>query len=215
MNRLVMTISKSSGLLLAALLSLSACNSAPGSSSGVPDASQSKSVDLRGATIGGPFTLENKDGKTVHWSDFDGKYRIVYFGYTYCPDICPTDVQRMSQGLDMFTKAHPELGAKIVPIFISVDPERDTPDKVGEFASAFSDRLVGLTGTPEQVAAAAKKFRVFYSRGEKAPGGGYLVNHSNITYLFDPEGKPLATLPTNEEQGAAQAVAAELARWVH
>ncbi len=167
---------------------------------------------LEGADIGGSFELVDKHGETVRWSDFDGSYRVVYFGYTYCPDVCPTDVQRMMQGYREFAKLQPELADQIRPIFISVDPERDTPQVVGEFAAAFSDRLIGLTGTPEQVKAAADKFRVFYSHGEEMPGGGYLVNHSAIAYLFDKAGKPLATLPTDQ---GPEAVAAELAKWVN
>lgn len=166
---------------------------------------------LAGADIGGPFELVNAKGETVRWSDFDGRYRMVYFGFTYCPDICPTDTQRMMQGLKIFAGQEPELAARIAPIFISVDPERDTPQIVGEFTAAFSDDLIGLTGTPEQVKAAASAFRVFYSRGEDTAGGGYLVDHSNIVYLFGPKGEPLATLPTDQ---GAEAVAAELAKWV-
>lgn len=167
---------------------------------------------LAGASIGGPFELADSDGKTVRWSDFDGQYRIVYFGYAYCPDICPTDVQRMSQGLRLLEEQAPETAAKIQPIFITIDPERDTPEKVDEFTSAFSERLIGLTGTPEQIKAAADAFRVYYSKGEQQPGGGYLVDHTNITYLFGPKGEPLATLPTDL---GPEAVAAELAKWVN
>ena len=120
---------------------------------------------LTGATIGGEFELTNKDGETVRWADFDGQYRIVYFGYAYCPDVCPTDMQRTIQGLNQFTENEPELGAKIQPIFITIDPERDTQEVVGEFANAFSERLIGLTGTPEQIADAASTFKVFYAKG--------------------------------------------------
>ena len=180
-----------------------------------PTASQpgpsSDGVDLRGAPIGGPFELVDKAGKTVRWSDFAGKYRIVYFGYTYCPDVCPTDVQRMTQGLRLYAKEHPALAKRIQPIFITVDPERDTPAKVGEFAAAFSPDLIGLTGTPAQVAAAKEAFKVSSSKGAVQPGGGYLVSHSSLTYLFDPAGKPLGTLPTDK---GPQAVAAELERWI-
>lgn len=166
---------------------------------------------LEGADIGGPFTLVNKNDETVRWSDFDGRYRIVYFGYTFCPDVCPTDMARMARGYKLFAEAEPELAEKVVPIFITVDPERDTPEKVGEFAAAFSPDIIGLTGSPEQVNAAKDAFRVYASRGETSAGGGYLVNHSNITYLFGPDGKPLATLPTDK---GPEAVEAELARWV-
>lgn len=166
---------------------------------------------LAGASIGGEFELIGTDGETVRWADFQGQYRIVYFGFTFCPDICPTDTQRFSQGLLQFERSAPELGAKIQPIFVSVDPERDTPEVVAEFIANFHPRLIGLTGSPEQVKAAADTFRIFYSRGETTPGGGYLVDHSAIVYLFGPDGEPLATLPTDQ---GAEAVAAELSKWV-
>lgn len=166
---------------------------------------------LAGATIGGDFALTNAKGETVRWDDFADRYRIVYFGFTFCPDICPTDMQRVAQALKTLKSSDPAKAAKITPIFISVDPERDTPQKVGEFAAAFSPDIVGLTGTPEQIAAAAKAFKVFYAKGEAQPGGGYLVDHSSVVYLFGPAGEPLATLPTDQ---GADAVAAELDRWV-
>ena len=189
------------------LLFLAACQDAGPASQGPSP----EGVDLRGAAIGGPFELVDKAGRTVRWSDFAGRYRIVYFGYAYCPDICPTDVQRMAQGLKIFVGKNPEAAKRVQPIFITVDPERDTPEKVGEFAAAFSPDLIGLTGTPEQVEAAKEAFKVYSTKGAVQPGGGYLVNHSNLTYLFDPEGKPLGTLPTDK---GAQAVAAELERWL-
>lgn len=167
---------------------------------------------LAGAAIGGDFALTNSAGETVRWDDFAGQYRVVYFGYAFCPDVCPTDMQRVAQGLKELKAQDPAKAAKITPIFITIDPERDTREVVGEFAAAFSPDIVGLTGTPDQIAAAAKAFKVFYQKGETTPGGGYLVDHSNITYLFGPDGEPIATLPT--DQGGA-AVAADLARWVN
>lgn len=193
---------------LAIALLLAACQAQTGAQ---PTGPSTDGVDLRGAEIGGPFELVDKTGKTVRWSDFQGKYRIVYFGYAYCPDVCPTDVQRFSQGYRIFARENPELATKVQPIFITVDPERDTPEKVGEFAAAFLPELVGLTGTAEQVEAAKSAFKVFSRKGAQQPGGGYLVDHSNITYLFDPDGKPLGTLPTDK---GPEAVAAELERWV-
>ena len=172
---------------------------------------QTNEPPLAGADIGGPFELVDKNGETVRWEDFAGKYRIVYFGFTYCPDICPTDVGRTIHGLRRLKESDPDKAAKIQPIFISIDPERDTPEIVGEFAAAFSDDLIGLTGTPEQVKQAADNFRVYYSRGEDTPGGGYLVDHSAVVYLSGPNGEPLATLPTDQ---GADAVAVELAKWV-
>jgi protein SCO1/2 len=120
-------------------------------------------------------------------------------------------VQRIAQALKKLKAEDAATAAKIVPIFISVDPERDTPKVVGEFAAAFSPDMVGLTGTPQQVAAAAKAFAVAYGKGEAQPGGGYLVDHSRIAFLFGPDGAPIATLPTDK---GADAVAAELKRWV-
>jgi protein SCO1 len=166
---------------------------------------------LEGADIGGDFELVDANGNAVKWSDFAGKYRVVYFGYAFCPDICPNDMARLARGLDALEKTDPDKAGKIQPIFITIDPERDTPAVVGEFTRAFSDDFIGLTGTPEQVRAAGDTFRVYYERGEEVNGGAYLMNHSNIAYLFAPDGKPIATLPTDR---GGDAVAEELRRWV-
>jgi len=189
-------------LLIAGALSLAGCGaSAP-----------AEEPPLAGAAIGGDFALTASDGRTVKWGDFAGKYRVVYFGYAFCPDVCPTDMQRVAQGLKVLKGKDPAKAAKIQPIFITIDPERDTQKVVGEFATAFSPDIIGLTGTPEQIAATAKAFKVYYAKGETTPGGGYLVDHSNITYLFSPDGAPIATLPTDQ---GADAVAAELVKWVN
>jgi protein SCO1/2 len=187
--------------IAAAALTLGACGS------GAPAAEP----PLAGAAIGGDFALTASDGRTVKWADFAGKYRVVYFGYAFCPDICPTDMQRVAQGLKVLNGEDPDKAGKIQPIFITIDPERDTKEVVGEFAAAFSPDIIGLTGTPDQIAAAAKAFKVFYAKGEAVPGGGYLVDHSNIVYLFGLDGEPLATLPVDQ---GADAVAAELDKWV-
>lgn len=186
--------------LFAALLALSACD-------GPPPAEP----PLAGAAIGGDFTLTGEDGQPVSWQDFDGQYRTVYFGYTYCPDVCPLDTQRAMQGLKAFEKAHPEMEGKIQPLFVSVDPGRDTPAVLKEFTANFHPRLIGLTGTKEQIDAVAKQYAVAYTIGDTQPGGGYLVSHTNLTYLFGPDGEPLAMLPT--DQGPEQ-VTAELEKWV-
>ena len=206
MNRLVMFSRPVASRVLLALLApaaLAACDAA------APEAPEEP--PLAGATIGGPFTLTGEDGTDVSWTDFAGKYRIVYFGYAYCPDICPTDVQRAMAGLKQFEEANPAPGAEVQPLFVTIDPERDTPEVVGEFTENFHPRLIGLTGSPEQIADVADTFAVAYSRGEEGQNGGYLMNHSAITYLFGPDGEPLATLPTDQ---GPEAVAAELARWV-
>jgi protein SCO1/2 len=187
---------------IAATLALAAC----GGSSAPAD-----EPPLAGAAIGGDFQLANSKGETVRWGDFAGKYRIVYFGYAFCPDVCPTDMSRVAQGLKALKTKDPAKAARIAAMFITVDPERDTAAVVGEFTAAFSPDIIGLTGTPDQIAAAAKAFKVFYQKGEAQPGGGYLVDHSNVTYLFGPEGQPIATLPTDK---GGTAIAAELDRWV-
>ncbi|WP_250893840.1 SCO family protein [Croceibacterium selenioxidans] len=173
--------------------------------------SRAAEAPLAGAQIGGPFELVDAQGKTVRWSDFDGKFRMVYFGYAYCPDICPFDVQRMMKGFEQFKKAEPELAAQVQPLFITIDPARDTPKVVGEFTSAFSDDLLGLTGTPDQVAQAAKAFAVYYTKGETSESGGYLMDHSRAAFLMGRKGEPIALLPV--EKGPDE-VAAELERWV-
>ena len=138
------------------------------------------------ALIGGPFTLADTTGKKVTDKDFRGRYMLVFFGFTACPDICPAGLQLMSAALG-------KIGAKadnVTPIFISVDPARDTPEKIAAYVKNFNDRLVGLTGTPEEVAAVAKAYRVFYEKtpNEAAPAD-YGMNHTSIIYLMGPDGE--------------------------
>lgn len=203
MNQLTMPVA--SVRLLAACLALAAVSACSG------PAEPKSEPPLAGAAIGGPFELIDKSGKTVRWSDFDGKYRMIYFGYAYCPDVCPLDVQRMMAGYARFKADQPELARKIQPLFVTIDPARDKPAVVGEFAAAFSPDLIGLTGTPEQVDVAAKAFKVYYNKGEQGADGGYLMDHSRAAYLMGPQGEPVALLPVEQD---AAAVAAELARWV-
>jgi len=188
-------------LMLWATLPLTAC-SGPAVPTRAP---------LEGARIGGPFTLIDQNGRTVTDRDFAGKYRIMYFGYTFCPDVCPTDAQNIGAGLRLLEASDPALAAKIVPIFVSVDPARDTPAVLKAFVGAFHPRMVGLTGSPEAIDAVAKEFAVYYRKGDVTPGGGYMVDHGRVAYLMDPQGKPLALLP---EEKSGQAVADEARRWV-
>lgn len=183
----------------AALLTLAACTG-------------TEPAPLEGAAIGGDFTLLDKSGKTVRAADFAGRYRTLYFGYTFCPDVCPIDVQVLMQGYHLFAKEHPELAAKVAPMFVSIDPARDTPQVVGQFAAHFGKELIGLTGSDAQVAQVAKSFAVYYKKGEGAAPSTYLMDHSRAAYLMGPEGQPIALLPVDED---AAAVAAELAKWVH
>lgn len=190
-----------STVLAAVLFAISACS---------PGGGEAVQPPLAGAKIGGDFSLIDKAGKPVRFHDFAGKYRIVYFGFTFCPDACPLDMQKLIQGYAKFAKAEPKVAARVQPLFISIDPARDTPQAVGEFAAAFSPRVIGLTGSEAQVAEAAKMFAVYYRKGEASADGGYLMDHSRIAYLMDPAGKPLALLPVDQ---GADAVATDLARW--
>jgi protein SCO1 len=195
-----------------AAFALAACNPAPTQ----PDL---KDAPLAGASIGGPFTLTDQDSKKRSDAEFKGKYRIVYFGYTMCPDICTPDMQQLMAGLTQFEKSYPELKNKVQPVFITVDPARDTPAVLKQFVSAFHPRLIGLTGTEAEIAAAAKAFAVFYQKTEGSAPDAYLMSHSQTPYLLDPDGKPLAVLPadtpnTEANEGDPQLVVADLAKWV-
>jgi len=168
------------GLLIAGLISeKSAQAPAPVVSSGTPQ-------------VGGPFTLTDEKGATVSDADFRGKYMLIYFGFTFCPDVCPTELQVMTGAVDA-------LGAdadKVQPLFITVDPARDTADVMATYVPQFSPRLKGLTGSDAQIAAVAKEFHVFY---EKAPddssSADYSMDHSSIVYLMGPDGKFLTFFP--------------------
>lgn len=164
---------------------------------------------LEGARIGGPFTLTDQDGKRLSDSSLAGRYRIMYFGYTFCPDVCPVDVQNLAAALKLLDKSDPELARRIVPVFVTIDPARDTPAVLKQFVSAFHPRMIGLTGTPEEISKVAKEFAIFYQRGKGTPDG-YLMDHSRQAYLMSPEGKPLALLP---QDSAPQAIADEIKRW--
>ena len=135
---------------------------------------------------GGDFTLESASGP-VSLKDYRGKLVLVYFGYTFCPDICPTSLASTAEGLKQLK---PEEAARVAMIFISVDPERDTPPRLKEYAEFFHPSLVGVTGTPENLAEIAKRYGVFYAKQKvETAGGGYVVDHSADTYVVGPDGQ--------------------------
>jgi protein SCO1/2 len=140
------------------------------------------------ALIGGPFKLVDQTGKTVTDQDFRGRYMLVFFGFTHCPDICPAELQVMSESLDALgPKAE-----KVVPVFITLDPERDTPEVMGEYVKNFGPRFVGLTGSPEAIAEAAQAYKVAFAKF--VPEGqednqNYSIDHVAIAYLMGPDGK--------------------------
>lgn len=134
------------------------------------------------AAIGGPFKLVKHDGKSVTEKDFLGKWTLIYFGFTHCPDICPDELQKMAAAIDKIKKTS---GLEIVPIFISVDPERDSVEQVHDYVKEFHPDLIGLTGAPNEVRQVARAYRVYYMKTEEE-GSDYLVDHSIVMYLMDP-----------------------------
>ena len=146
-------------------------------------ASCSQSTIATGAgSIGGPFELVDETGRTVTDADVITEPTLVYFGYTFCPDVCPLDTARNAEAVDILT----ERGMSVTPVFISIDPERDTPRIVGEFAYNLHEKMIGLTGSPEQVDAASKAYRTYYKAHDKSDEF-YLVDHSTFSYLVLPE----------------------------
>ena len=136
--------------------------------------------------VGGPFELIDGDGRKVTERDFEGRHMLVYFGYTFCPDVCPTTLFNASGALDAIG---PALASKVRLVFISIDPERDTPEIVKEYAGHFHPGTVGLTGTPEQVAAAARAWRIYFRKAAPEDDGSYLVDHSSILFVMDGDGR--------------------------
>jgi protein SCO1/2 len=133
------------------------------------------------ALVGGPFQLTDQNGNTVTDQTFKGKLMLVYFGFTYCPDACPTALGVMSAAIDKLDVA----ADRVVPILITVDPERDTPQVLKDYVSSFHPSMVGLTGTKEQIAQAAKAYRVFYQKAPGATADEYLMDHTTLIYLMD------------------------------
>lgn len=156
------------------------------------DVQKNRVVTSGTALIGGPFELVGKDGKTVTDQDFRGRYMLVFFGFTHCPDICPAELQVMSTALD-------DLGPdadKVVPIFITLDPERDTPEAVNAYVENFGPEFVGLSGSPEAIAKAAKAYRVVYKKfQDESMGDDYSIDHTALVYLMGPDGKFVTHIP--------------------
>ncbi|SLN30526.1 SCO family protein [Roseisalinus antarcticus] len=138
---------------------------------------------VAGGAIGGPFELVDETGETVTSEEIITEPTLVYFGYTFCPDVCPLDAMRNGQAIDILTSR----GVEARSVFISVDPRRDTPEVVDAFTDNFHEEMIGLTGTPEQVDAAAKAYRVSYEVPADPEDDFYLVSHTVLTYLMLPE----------------------------
>lgn len=141
--------------------------------------------------VGGPFTLLDHEGRRRSDTDFRGKVMVVYFGFTYCTDVCPTDLQSIGNAMDRLGP----LADKVQPLFISVDPETDTPEQLGKFVRLFHPRIMGLTGSAAQIRQVASDFKVYFAKSEPARKGDPAVDHSGFTFLIAPDGRYIGFLP--------------------
>lgn len=173
------------GLLLAIVVIAAAAGLAEWLVIRDPDVTKAPSGIIANVEIGGPFTLTDHTGRQVTDRDYLGGFTLVFFGYTFCPDVCPTVLGDIALALD-------ELGddsVAITPLMISIDPERDTPATLAEYVPLFHERLIGLSGTPEQIKAVGDAYRILYRRVEDPNYTFYLMDHTSFVYLLDPEGK--------------------------
>jgi protein SCO1/2 len=157
----------------------------------------------QGVALGGPFSLTDHRGRAVTEGSFEGRFLLVYFGFTYCPDVCPTELGTMAAAIDALEGE----GERVTPVLVSVDPERDTPAALAEYVERFHPRMVGLTGTPEQVAAAARAYRVYYAKVQRPEMSQYLMDHSSFIYLVGPDGRVRTMFRPNT---APEAIAAAI-----
>ena len=141
--------------------------------------------------IGGPFTLIDHNGKVRSDTEYRGKLLLIYFGYTYCPNVCPTDLVAISEAIDSLGAA----GEAIQPIFITVDPERDTPAHLADYVSSFHPRLIGLTGSPAQIREVALSYKVYYAKVKDERSEDYAIDHSGLFYLIGRNGEYLGFIP--------------------
>ena len=177
----------------------------------ISDAIPAETAERAGFTaavkIGGPFKLVSHRGDRVTDATFRGRFLFVYFGYGYCPDICPTELANIAATLDhMGTTSE-----RVQPLFVTVDPARDTPEFLADFVTQFHPKMVGLTGTDQQIADIAKQYRVFYRKAEDASASEYLMDHSNFIYLMGPDGKFLSMFRGGTDPAA---IAKTIAKYV-
>jgi len=159
-------------------------------------------------SVGGPFALTDDQGKAVTDQTYRGRWMLVYFGYTFCPDVCPTELQTIAGALD---KLGPQ-AKSIVPLFVTIDPERDTPPTLTNYVKLFDDRLIGLTGTAEQISTVARAYRVYYAKVTPKDSTTYLMDHSSFVYLVGPDGKLRALFrPGESAQELADGIRAHMA----
>lgn len=152
-------------------------------------------TDFVAEDFGGPFTLTDHTGKKVTEKDYEGQWRLVYFGFTFCPAICPTELAKMTKALN----AVGDKAGSITPLFITVDPERDTVDVMKGYVGSFHPRLIGLTGTPDQIKKAAKEYKIYYAKVDDPALTEYTMDHSSFIYFIDPDNNLRAIFRTNDD----------------
>ncbi|MFO1148991.1 MAG: SCO family protein [Alsobacter sp.] len=184
------------GVLAAALVAAAAicagAHAGPAQQQGPAPPTPAVAADPLAGRFGGPFSLLAQDGRRVTERDVAGRFVLVAFGYTHCPDVCPTDLMAMAKALEALGPA----GERILPVFITVDPARDTPAVLAEYVASFHPRMLGLTGTEAEVSAAAKAWKVHRRKVLPAPGAqDYLVDHGSLIYLMGPDGRFLTLFP--------------------
>jgi protein SCO1/2 len=154
------------------------------------DVTKDASGMVTSVEIGGPFLLTDHTGRQVTEKDYLGNFTLVFFGYTFCPDVCPTELGDIALALDELG----DLSLAVTPVMISIDPERDTPSVLAEYVPLFHERLVGLTGTPEQIKTVADAYRIFYRRVDDPEYSYYLMDHTSFVYLLNPEGNVVSLM---------------------
>ena len=154
---------------------------------GMPQSTGSELIPVTEDAFGGPFTLTDHTGKKVTEKDFAGKYRLIYFGFTYCPAICPTELAKITSAMKLVG----DKGKDIQPIFITVDPERDTVEAMGKYVEMFHPSLVGLTGTPEEIKAVAKAYKIYFAKVQDESMNDYTMDHSSFIYFIGPDDRLL------------------------
>lgn len=172
---------------------------------GPPDARRGGEAQVAsGIEIGGPFELTSGSGETVTAADFRGQFMLVFFGYTFCPDVCPTELSNLAVTMDTLPAA---VADSVVPVFITVDPERDTPETVGDYVDAFHPAMVGLTGSKQAIDAVAKAYRVYYAKSGDTESDSYLMDHSSYVYLIGPDGDFVTMFqPNTDPEDMAEAI---------